>query len=132
VTNEIEVSLVLTSTAADPEEITSSTGIEPDQTWYKGDLIGASSLRYKLNGWKLTSGASSDRGLRHHLESLIDRLGPGIVGLQGLPSAWDAEVACAIYVHESAPEIHFDSSAVAVFASLRAAIDVDVYCLEDE
>ena len=129
--NEIQVCLTLTSTTADPDELTSTIGIQPDKVWRTGDQIGASSRKYEHNGWQISSGRPADSDLEDHLQGLMELLAPATTALSSFAHNWEAELSCTIYAYESSPAISFGADTVKFFGDIGAAIDVDLYCLNE-
>jgi hypothetical protein len=61
----------------------------------------------------------------------MELLAPAKTALSSFAHNWEAELSCAIYVYESSPAISFGADAVKFFGDLGAAIDVDLYCLNE-
>jgi hypothetical protein len=131
--NEIIVSLSITKFECSPSEITRILGIMPSKTWKKSDLIDKRALiKYKENGWRVSSSLSKNENLKTHIEDLLQIIIPHKAKFRNLPSFCCIELSCCIYVYHEVPEISFSVSTVKLLSELQAEIDVDLYYLADD
>lgn len=133
---KLSAAFTLTGSELDPDEVTMLVGVTPTKTWRVGDLIdGRATLRYKHNGWQLKAnlGASlqQDTQLEEHVTSVLEHLRPGWLALTELGAKYDAEIACAVYMHPNGqvPAIHFAKDTISRAGELHAEIDIDLYVI---
>ena len=127
--SDIKLRLVLTSTKLSPEEICAQAKITPSKTWKTGDVVHPRATnRHKENGCVVEV---VDGALSAAARQLIERLRAQSATLTNL-TAIDVELSCIVNLYqESAPEMHLDPEVVAFAASIKAALDFDVYFLSD-
>jgi hypothetical protein len=136
---EIKANLVITDFECFPDEITRILGIQPTETWRKGDSILsiAKNIR-KQNGWILKSIIDpKNNTVNVQVESLLSIISPNIEKFANLPSDAEVELACIVYINRTGesigfPEIGFSSNTISVLAKINAVIDIDLYCLSDD
>ncbi|MEW6620618.1 MAG: DUF4279 domain-containing protein [bacterium] len=112
-----------------PEEITTTTNIQPTRIWHRGDLRPKTVIKEKENGWELQSKLPKEKPLREHVEHLLSSIEPSLELFKTITARYYTELSCAGYFSESEPfpEIHFDSDLVKRLAELNVNIDIDIY-----
>ena len=86
-------------------------------------------LKYTENIWKLKSNTDPNLPLEHHIENLLERIGPNIKNFSQLGDNCEVQCSCIIEGEEEdgTPEIGFPSSLIQKLSLLNASIDVDLY-----
>ena len=127
---KIHVMLSIVDEALDPEEVTRSTGVVPTRVWQKGDIRPKTKIVETENGWELLSALSPAAPLVEHVGHLLSTIHPGVTQLQAFTRQYYSVLSCAVYCHESSPEIHFEPSVIQKLAEMNLRLDIDIYCLE--
>ena len=128
-TSNVKLRLVLTSTALSPQEISARAKITPSKIWKSGDVVHPRATnRHKENGCVVEV---EDTALSAAANQLIDRLEGQAATLANLADI-DLELSCIVNVRGSVPELHLDPAVVAFAASIKAALDFDVYVLSSD
>lgn len=65
--------LVLTSPSLDPDAVTRTLGVEPDDSWSRGELM-SKTRRAKVGGWCLESRRRAGASAEDHVEDLVKRV----------------------------------------------------------
>jgi Domain of unknown function (DUF4279) len=124
--SDIKLRLVLTSKTLSPEQISARAKITPSKTWRSGDVVHPRATnRHKENGCTVEV---VDTALSAAAKRLSDQLRDQSATLTNLADI-DVELSCVVNVHGSVPELHLDPEIVAFAASIKAALDFDVYVL---
>jgi len=132
--HEIKVSLIISGFEESPDKITEIIGLTPTKKWLKGELIDPrATIRYKENGWKLSSGVSDKKAFKDHIKSLIGEINLRIEPFSSICQKYKGKLFCAIYLSEksgdSLPEIHFEKSDIIFFANIGIELDLDLYII---
>jgi hypothetical protein len=128
--SEVSISLNIIGEDLDPDSITEKIGIEPSSIWRKGELIDPRAiLRYKENGWGMSSPLKNSNDLEDLTRSLLEKLSGCWDKLTEICSNYYTELSCVIYVSDGVPAIHFEADILEKLNQLNAAIDVDLYVL---
>jgi transposase len=125
----MHVEFTLTAIGLDPKEITSRIGIRPTKTWRKGDQIQKSLLKFKHDGWSIST-KENDGDIGLHIKQLMDQLKPHKTKLKKIIKDLnlDAELSCVVFTEEDdRPAIYFKRNVIEFLAELGADIDIDLY-----
>jgi Domain of unknown function (DUF4279) len=134
--SEVKCSLCILDFACPAETITQALGVEPTETWLKGDLIDPRLLvRHKQNGWRLQSPVNpinTDAGhaVDYPQKAIIALLelfaDPGL--FRRLP-ACKLEISCAVYTYTQRPGIALSAEVMSRIGQIGADLDFDIYDL---
>jgi hypothetical protein len=125
-TSDIKLRLVLTSAILSPQEISSRATITPSLTWKTGEPVHPRATnRHKENGCVVEV---VDTALSAAAKRLLAQLRGQSATLAGLTDI-AVELSCIVNVRGAVPELHLEPDVVAFAASIKAALDVDVYVL---
>jgi hypothetical protein len=124
---EIKVEFMITGTMISPEEISTLLGMKPTRTWRRGDLIQATRLKYKQDGWCLSS-KEIGFNLSDHITSLLDNLLPNSEKIVKVCSRYglESQISCAIYIVDETPIINFSKKVMADMTQLNTTLDIDI------
>jgi hypothetical protein len=124
---EIKVEFIITGTQITPEEISNLLGLTPTRTWREGDLIQATRLVYKQNGWCLSNKENSIN-LGDHIHSLLDNLLPKSELIAKVCSKYglESEMNCVIYIVNETPIINISKKTIAGMERLGTSLDIDI------
>lgn len=129
--SEIRLRLLVSDFLCEPELISRTLCMEPDETWKSGDKVHerASNL-HNENGWLLSAPFGSDtQPLNEKLRLMVALLSPNLDRFAELPDESQIGISCIVYGYDGIPEISFSEEVVKLVSSLNAYIDVDVYDL---
>lgn len=129
--SEIKLRLIVSDFSCEPEEITKTLGLTPDQTWKKGDPVHEKAVnQHKENGWLVVSPfGTMNQQLGDKLALMVEFLSPRLKLFTRLPPEAQIGISCVVYGYNGIPEISFSEEVVKFVGSLGAYIDVDVYDL---
>jgi hypothetical protein len=136
--NEVHVDFLITRFPRDPDEITKELGIQPTETWLKGDPVAISGEGRASNGWRLSSGLDKHAKFQEHIQALLAVIEPNIQRFVDIGSRFYTEISTAVYMyyHEDSPSstpwVHLDKKATSVFKRIGAEVDINVYVLLSE
>jgi hypothetical protein len=124
--SDVKLRLVLTSTTLSPQEIALRAGITPSQSWKTGEPVHPRATnRHKENGCVVQVVGSA---LSAVAKRLVEQLRSStLTTLDGI----EVELSCVVNVRGAVPELHLEPTIVAFAASIKAALDFDVYVLTD-
>ena len=123
---EIKASFLITGFSC-AHEVTEVIGVQPTETWVKGDRIGKSILIRKSNGWRLRSRLSLRADLERHARHILKRIYPRGTKLLSL-KGYQGNFSVAMYIYDSdRPPIVLPAEVVQQMAQLRASVDIDLY-----
>lgn len=130
VESEIKVGLGIHDFECEPEEITKIIGLTPTQTWKKGDQILKTIMKYKANGWRLSSPCDPfSSTVEEQVNALLDIIIPHAPVFSKLPRGTYIELSCFMYTYKERPLVGFTAEQVKKLAQIGAAIDLDIYDL---
>ena|SRR5688572_24537227 len=125
-TSDIKLRLVLTSATLSPQEISSRARITPSMTWKTGEPVHPRATNlHKENGCVVEV---VDTALSAAAKRLMAQVKGQSATLAGLVDV-AVELSCVVNVRGAVPELHLEPDVVAFVASIKAALDVDVYVL---
>ena len=109
-------------------EISAALGIEPTESWRRGDP-GKYNPSRPDSGWCLHSPmARSNTNLGAHIEALLPLLKQRSSAIRNLSERFRTCLVCVgTYDSSASPGLHLSREAVALLASLGMAIDADLY-----
>ena len=131
---ETRVMFILTGLDVAPDDITDSIGIQPTQTWRRGDFLQKTCLGTKHDGWCLASRYTNDPDLSNQIVHLIDALEPFHERILRARRKYnlEAEISCVVYLEGETPIAHFDSNLIGRISRLQVSFDLDIILLGDD
>jgi Domain of unknown function (DUF4279) len=124
----------------DPDEITSTTGIEPSKVNRAGEPVSWESRissgsvpKVKFNLWELKSGLDTLTEVDEQVNGLIQQLKPSWSEFMKLGERYGGMFTCVIWDYNDArPAIYFDQKTIKAIAELNAEIQVSVYAMSED
>lgn len=117
----------------DPAAVTKLTGIEPDQSWLRGDPKPRTGIPSADGAWLLESGLGPSDEFHDHLDALLNRLRPAWKAFVDLGQEYEATVEAAIYLLEAqGPLVQLLPDVANALGELHATLGFDLYALPEE
>jgi hypothetical protein len=109
------------------EEISSSLGLQPTESWSKGDS-GIYNPSRPDSGWCLYSPLPrSNMRIEEHIAALLPLLEPSAEFVRELGDRYTTYLVCVGYFSESSPSFFLSKKVVGRIAGLGLSIDCDLY-----
>jgi hypothetical protein len=126
--------LTVLSEAEPPNVLEKAIGLEPDESWAKGDPLRAGGKR-PYNGLTYESGLDDKRSPTDHLAALVERLRPYTEGIAEV-SSWPTTHSVLLRVVEHTitdnPEVWAEPEDLGAIAAMKAKLGVDLYFHGDD
>jgi len=113
----------------EPEEITSLVGVQPTESWRKGDLHSRQRLERKRSHWALRSRLSESAEIEAHIIDVLTQMQQNADAFSVVSKAHGGCMQIVGYLHEGYPGIHFDSALIQGLAQFHLEMDFDLYNL---
>lgn len=125
----IRCDFILTGHGCDPDIITQALGVQPTYTWRAGEQVPNSLVRYKQDGWRLTTGPVESLDVQEVARPLLTQLLPLVDALTDLTKQLgiEAELAFTVRMGGKVPAVHFDREMLGAINQLQAEVDIDLY-----
>lgn len=109
-------------------EITQSLGVEPTESWKKGDSSKYNPSRPD-SGWCLHSPLpKTNPDLQQHIEAVLDLLRPRHTAVQALSQKYRTYLVCTgKYDEHTSPGLFLSREALTLITSLGLSFDADLY-----
>lgn len=126
---EVKISLIITSAEFDINFITSAIGLKPTNTWKKGSIPRKGAAPKGYNLWSYSVEYESF-DLERCMKLFLNEIEPYKERVIEVckNNNLDTEIGCYYFSKEQSPIIHFDNATLALIVDLNAELDVDVYC----
>lgn len=130
---EISIRLELSSDRIDPDQITEALGLQPSETWRRGDAWERGPRPRPENGWVLATPYGATWDAVDPLRQMLEWIEPSRTSLAELIAGGSAEGRLSIvgYQRDRGPSIYLDSDVVRRIARLGIALNVDFYVVGD-
>jgi Domain of unknown function (DUF4279) len=113
----------------DPEEITRRAGVDPSDSWRKGDAHPRTMLERKFARWSIESRLPHNEPLEAHIKDVLAQLDRNPDGFATLSREYDGCMQLVGYFHEIYPGLQFDADLVARLGKYGLSVDFDFYYL---
>jgi hypothetical protein len=131
--SEIRVCLRLRGFPMPPETLTSEIGLQPTDSWKKGDPCRFAKTIFKDNGWEVNSGLDTSLDLGTHVKTLLKKLAPLKKNLAKVCAQCRAELVCVIYSYGGdRPTIYFEKEIMKQIVELNVSMYIDLYILNGD
>jgi hypothetical protein len=111
-----------------PEAVTAVLGLEPTETWKKGDPWLENRPR-QSSRWRLMSPLPrTEMFMDKHLEALLSILEPKTAAIRVLQTEHEIGINCVGYFYGENPGFHLSRGLIARLHALSLDIDFDLYC----
>jgi len=113
----------------DPDTITAQLGINPSESWRKGDLHPRRQYERKQSHWSLYSRLDESAALEEHIIDVLEQLDakPDIV--QELCTLYQGCMQLVGFFHDNYPGLRLEQEHIKRIAESGLMIDVDFYAL---
>ena len=112
---------------ADPSVVTDALGLEPTQSWEKGQP-GPAGSRRTHDRWELRVAESGD--FETQIASLLELLEARADAIRAAVMRWDTGIVCVgNYTSDHNPGVHLHADLIRRIADLDLSIDFDLYFL---
>jgi hypothetical protein len=113
----------------DPKVITERLGVEPSESWRKGDRSERTHYERKFSRWSLNSRLDHAASLEEHVRDVLDQTRDHAAAIREIGEEFNCWVQLVGFFHNHYPGFGLDSNLIAGLASLNVAIDCDFYYL---
>jgi hypothetical protein len=130
---EVWVIVTFISSVVDPSEITNALGIQPVETWHKGETIPNQLRARTSHGWQL-SRCEQSRDLTALIAETVQLLLPQVEGLRNLRQKGDVhgELKAVIYSDEAqGPYSVLSTALLGYLIELGLELEFQIYCLPE-
>ena len=118
--------------ASDPQSITEILGIEPHESWCKGEAGPGNSTRTH-DRWELRGTKCSIDSFEEQLDELLSILEGRRDQVRQVVEQFEAGICCTATYHEDAnPGFHLSETIIGRLASLGLSCDFDLYLFEGD
>lgn len=127
---ELKVRFLITSDTTNPSLFSAILGVEPTQTWLKGERVHPKAInQYGHNGWVFVETGCGEEA---SLEALVSQLFQAIdlnrvKQLTLTDSSVEVELSIIVHLSRSAPSMFLSAHQIKCLADIGAEIDVDIY-----
>ena len=131
---EIHIYFYIRGFEDSPTVITSILGIKPTSIHAKGEGRGSKSGTYKENIWMLNADVSQTEDVESGVRRLVEILEVAKDKFVRLPQCSVLELCCGVTIlgGPSGPPFTIDRHSIRFLGEIGAAVDVDIYCLEED
>jgi hypothetical protein len=113
----------------DPKIITDRLGVEPSESWRKGDRNERTHYERKFSRWSLHSRLNHSAALEEHVRDVLDQTRDHAAAIREIGIQFSCWVQLVGYFHNDYPGFGLDSDLIAGLAGLNVGIDCDFYYL---
>ena len=132
--SKIRVCLRFGEFSMPPEELSTELGLQPTDSWSKGDPCRVAKKRtFTYNGWELSSGREESADLEAHVNAILHQIAPFKENFRKVAAKYPPMLTCVIYSYDGdRPAIVFERDVVKELADLNALINIDLYIFDDD
>ncbi len=113
----------------DPAEITRRIGVEPIESWRKGDLHPKNQMERKSSRWSLFSRLGRTADLEDHIRDVLAQMDQKSDEFQSVSWEFGGRMQLVGYWHRQYPGLYFDPSITVRLARYSLSVDFDFYYL---
>lgn len=114
----------------EPERVTKLLGLEPTESWKKGDRNERTHYERKFSRWSLRSRLPDIDRLEDHIRDVLDQLAPRAKQICNLVEELGmGEIECVGHFHSDYPGFTLGRNVIAAMASMNLELDCDFYYL---
>jgi hypothetical protein len=134
-TSNLKVKFIFESeTVFDPKKITELMGIEPDNSYSKGDIFKQAwsdkEKSHKFSVWELSQSAQT-YDLEALLDKLLSRIGQTPETIKQIADQFDASTGISVIAHiqsdSSSPAYHLSPTQMSFIDKIGGSFDIDQY-----
>jgi hypothetical protein len=113
----------------EPSEITTRVGVQPAESWRRGDICARTQRERKFSRWSLRSRLIRDQELEAHVRDVLTQLDANPDGFRHVSLAHGGCMQLVGYFYREYPGLHFDRDITEGLARYGLAVDFDFYGL---
>ena len=113
----------------DPEQITTRLGLEPTESWKKGDRNERTHLERKFSRWSLESRLSRSAALENHVRDVVQQADSRAEALVEVGNDFECWIQLVGFFHTDYPGFGLDRETISALARLTLSVDCDFYYL---
>jgi hypothetical protein len=113
----------------DPAEVTARVGVQPTESWRRGDICPRTHRERKFSRWCLHSRLSRDQELEAHIRDVLAQLDANPAGFRAASLEFGGCMQLVGYFHRDYPGLHFERDITEGLARYALAVDFDFYGL---
>lgn len=113
--------------AFDPAEITRRVGLEPTESWRRGDTQPKTLRERKFSRWSLRSRLPDAADLEDHIRDVLAQMDQRAEAFQSVAKEFRSWMQLVGYFHLQYPGLHFEPALVAGLARYGLGVDFDFY-----
>lgn len=127
--NETYAYFTIAGDELDPAEITTLLGLEPTDSWNKGDINPRTGLERKFGRWSLFSRLARTEGFAAHISDVLMQMEQNVAGFIRVINAFEGQMQLVGYFHSTYPGLALTSQTIQGLAKYNLAVDLDFYYL---
>jgi hypothetical protein len=113
----------------DPAEITVRVGVQPTESWRRGDICPRRQMERKFSRWSLYSRLGRDQELEAHIADVLAQLDANAESFAAVSSEFGGVMQLVGYFYREYPGLHFERAITEGLARYSLAVDFDFYGL---
>lgn len=113
----------------DPAEITRRVGVQPSESWRRGDICPHRQMELKFSRWTLKSRLGRNQKLEAHIRDVLAQLDDNQETFRELSLELDGCMQFVAHFHRDYPGLHFDRDITWGLVRYSLAVDFDFYGL---
>jgi len=113
----------------DPAVITQQLGMQPSESWQKGDLNERTRYERKSSRWSLNSRLDHSADLEEHVRDVLDQIRHHAATIRRIGQEFKCWIQLVGYFYKVYPGFGLDPDLIADMALLNVGIDCDFYYL---
>lgn len=113
----------------EPEEITRRVGVEPTESWRKGEVHPKNQRKRKFSRWSLASRLDRSAELEAHIRDVLVQVDQKPAEFQSVSREYGGRMQLVGYWNNLYPGLYLDQSLVESLARYALSVDFDFYYL---
>mgnify|MGYP001018388942 CR=1 FL=1 len=113
----------------EPEEITRRVGVEPTESWRKGEVHPKNQRERKFSRWSLASRLDRSAELEAHIRDVLVQVDQKPAEFQSVSREYGGRMQLVGYWNNLYPGLYLDQSLVESLARYALSVDFDFYYL---
>jgi Domain of unknown function (DUF4279) len=112
-----------------PESVTAKLGLEPSETWKKGEQNERTHLERKFSRWSIDSRLERSASLEDHVRDVLEQVLPNADQIRQVATEYKVWVQLVGFFHNNYPGFGMDRELISGLAQLNVGVDCDFYYL---
>ncbi|MGA9671779.1 MAG: DUF4279 domain-containing protein [Terracidiphilus sp.] len=110
-----------------PNEISVRLGVQPTQSWAKGDAHPSNGLERKFSRWSLYSRLERNYPFEEHIRDVVRQLRSKTVEFKSVSQEFGGTLEVVGYFYSGYPGLSLEREDVAALAEFSLSVDFDYY-----